>query len=662
MSSRWDDWIKLDIYKKDLENVEEYSRNKSGSFNKSNPFYTKHGPEHCKAVENKVKELIEKSEIKLSDLEKFILICSVWTHDLGMNDDISKAFFIDMKTTMKNVDDSYEKKRDMHDEIAAWYLKKEGNIKNIFKLDDTDPEYISKLQKYQSYVDAINLISKYHRMKTDISECDKELGGVDEQRIKSALLASLLRFGDTLHVDSSRFDLNTYEILQLGQMDRSSRLHWLKSYVVRNIVPNPSTQSIDVNIRLPHSILTSYKNNKDLLKENIKYLEDVVTSDIIKDMHNVKPIFDYYKLPFYSKVTPHTTYIQGYDRQRSTEIEGIISDLAIAFSPNTSKVIDMTIDNVNIICNSNYENGNEFVYEMEQLIKNLKKFLKQKSSHVGLSKIIKVIESDFNNTIKKEMRGNPEQEIPDNLVTKCQETILKSIDNISTERKNARDKINDNNKILHGIKNIILFAYSEMVLNYIDEFEKHERGWKDRVNIYVLECSGKRRFTTNNEIEYNDGLQYSRQLSRRNFKKIYLLPDTSFGSLLRIMEKNRAIDKSIVLFGVNGINEKNGNCIHDSGHLMISIVANAFKVPVYVISDTFKEGELNWNADAMNREWGTYWLTAKTSLLKKLESNNIKLINYKEDEIPREYIKSIISEKGEIWGTEGEQQKPNDFK
>ena len=289
-------------------------------------------------------------------------------------------------------------------------------------------------------------------------------------------------------------------------------------------------------------------------------------------------------------------------------------------------------------------------------------------------------------------------------------------------------KCKDN--LIEGVENIILFAYSEMVIKFLEEYGKHHPSWKRKLKLFVLECSGKRRLASNNSIEFNDGLYYALQLSKHNFKNIHLLPDTSFGSLvynfnnkhlfswdnipgidsdgllkylkddhdiswvesaeikksddkktisifkdenssaeisvdeaeenatlkisndkihnltvekengkLNIYKNTNEIAKSLVLFGVNGISEEDNDCGHSSGHLMIAIVANHYKIPVKVIADSFKIGKINWKPDA-KRE--TPWLTGQRHLFNDIKKHNINLINYLEDRIPRELINEII--------------------
>lgn len=89
---RWAEWIETLEYSEYLQVIESHVR-KLSSTEINTSGYTPHDASHCLAVENMVKSLIEKSKVKLSDLEKFILFGAVWTHDLGMFRDIREAFF-----------------------------------------------------------------------------------------------------------------------------------------------------------------------------------------------------------------------------------------------------------------------------------------------------------------------------------------------------------------------------------------------------------------------------------------------------------------------------------------------------------------------------------------------------------------------------------------
>ncbi|MCW3128984.1 MAG: hypothetical protein N2V75_02620 [Methanophagales archaeon] len=94
---RWVGWIETPEYRERLQVIESHVI-KLSSTEINTTGYNPHDASHCLAVENMVKTLIKKSEVELSDLEKFILFASVWTHDLGMFGSIHKEFFIAQNT------------------------------------------------------------------------------------------------------------------------------------------------------------------------------------------------------------------------------------------------------------------------------------------------------------------------------------------------------------------------------------------------------------------------------------------------------------------------------------------------------------------------------------------------------------------------------------
>jgi len=634
---RWTGWIETPEYIERLEVIEKHVIELS-SDQIDTSSYTPHDASHCLAVEKMVKTLIKKSKVDLSDLEKFILFSAVWTHDLGMFENVAGGFF-DAKNILD--DRSTQAIRDRHDEISAWYLSSKGG--RILRIpNDGDGELkVAVDNTLRNYAYTINVISKFHRIKRDINDCPRERFLKDE-KIKIRLLACLLRLGDTLHVDSSRFDRRLYDVLQIGQLDRSARLHWLKSYVVSNVYLDPKNETVFINIDLPESSKSSQSNEVNW-EEGSKNLQNAIINDIFEDVLAVRETFREYEMPTYSMVKPNITFVPGYSEEDRKEIEGIISDLGVVFSPNTSKVIEKALDSITSLCDIKFERSEHFYNQMDQLLQHLENVLELRPCHVGLRNVIKAVKDVFTFP-KVDIKNVTIAE-----VKRSQEVIANKLDDIRDKRKTYASKLYSkcNSDLLDKYENIIVFGYSEMVTTFLDEYGKHHLPWKEKLNLIVLECSGKRRFASNNNIEYNDGLYYALQLSKHNFKKIQLLPDTSFGSIAYTFKKNEAVARSLVLFGVNGISEEDHDCGHTSGHLMLAIVANHFHIPVKVIADSFKIGKIEWDPTARRK---TPWLTGQRDTIKDIEKHNIELINYLEDRIPLKLINEIIKDRDNIPG------------
>jgi translation initiation factor 2B subunit (eIF-2B alpha/beta/delta family) len=589
-----------------------------------------------------VKALIEKSEVELTDLEKFILFSAIWTHDLGMFEGVAGKFFEAQNIPVN--DRSAQTIRDRHNEISAWYLS--SNVGEIMKIQSDEDEEIKAAidNRLRNYVYTINVISQFHRMSEDINDCPRErfLKG---EKIRACLLACLLRLGDTLHVDSSRFDRRLYDVLQIGQLDRGARLHWLKSYVVSNVYLDPKNETVFVNIDLPAASIKSFQNNEVNWEESSKNLQIAIISDIFDDVLAVRKTFREYGLPAYSMVKPNITFIPGYSQRDSEEIAGIVSDLGVVFSPNTSKVMEKALDSIGSLCKIKFDRSEYLYNQMNQLLLYLSNVHESRPCHVGLRKITEAVNNIFDKTFsKRDIKNVAEVE-----VVECQKAITDKINEIRKERETCAIKLYTKceGDLLNGVENIIVFGYSEMVTKFLEEYGKHHPSWKEELKLYVLECGGKRRFGSSNNIEYNDGVYYALQLSKHNFKNIYLLPDTSFGSLAYNLERQEKVAKSLVLFGVNGIYEESYDCGHTSGHLMIAIVAERFGIPLKVITDSFKIGKVKWNP-MLERK--TPWLTGVRDLLNDLQKHNIMLRNYLEDRIPRDLITEIIIDGDNIPG------------
>lgn len=629
-------WI-TDEYAEFFDNIVKFVKDIS-DVERGIRYFTPHDSSHCYSVENIVKDLVKKSKVKLNNLEKFILLSSVWTHDLGMVSKIAKEF---------SPGASIVELRDKHDEISTWYLN--NRYKEIFGLEDRSDDIVGKDRKsrVERYIKTINLVIKYHRRKEDINNCPLERY-IENDQVRARLLACFLRFGDTLHVDLSRFDKEYYDILQIGNFDRIARLHWLKSFVVSNIYLDDKSETIFINIDLPEF---KGEDKKDF-EEGYEKLSNIIKEDIQEDLLNVNDTFRNYNLTCYNAVKPLVNLIPGYSVHEQNDILDVINDIEILLSPSDSKVVKKAISSIKSICRTEFETYEFFYNQTEQLIQHLKTIYNSRPSHVGLGKIIKEMEVIFRDNFERNMNAIPAAQI-----TELQQIIDDKINEIDRIRTMSEEQVYDQcASHLKEIKNLFVCGISDMVTNFIDKYSKLSSGsdFKNDVNIYVLEFGGKRRFLNHNIVEYNDGIQYSIQLRKKGFRNVTLMPDTSFASCINTLlengdieygrdkgEKQKCAKNTLVLFGANGIDEK-GNVGHTSGHLMVAIVADYFNVPVKVVASHFKKGEIDWKLSAETQRKG-FWLTGQKNILQELDNYNIELTNYAEDKVPSELIDACIS-------------------
>ena len=614
----WVNWLEAEKYQSILAGIEAYYTRLSAEDGISD-YFTPHDSTHCLAVEKLAKALIKKSNIQLIDIEKFILFVCIWTHDIGM---LSKV-----ATSVLGNSYAIEIKRKKHEKIGAVSISTDQNFINIFEQNGIDENLA------RTFINTINLINKFHRRKYLISKCPK-FRYVKGEKIRCNLLATLLRLADTLHIDTTRYDRKKYDILQIGNFDRTSRLHWLKSYVVSAVYLDIDQQTIIVSLDIPE---ISYNKRKDI-EENVFNLKSMIYEDIYEDMVTSQDIFKEYNLPFYSMVNVNVNYIIGMEKRRADEVLGIINDLHILLSPSTSKVIRKSLDSIISLAKTEFTEISIFRNQVSLLLDNLTKIHQHRPCHIGLKRIIDMLR-DFTGKIPKV--GNIIK------IKALQKDLENKVTNIRQSRQASIQEIKNKSNLIESkqYENIILFGISEIVSELL---KNCSRQFKEEVNIYIFECGSKRQFSLSNNLEYNDGIQYALLLSNYGLQNIYILPDNAIASLF--VDPNINAKKTIVLFGANGIDMTNYACGHSSGHLALAIVAKYFNVPIWIITDTYKftdkkVREIDWNPTL--ERIGTLWLTGQKKWIKELEKRKISVKNYREDRIPLEMIDQVITEKKE---------------
>lgn len=580
-----------------------------------------------------IKVIVSKSYTDLSVLERFLLSCAAWTHDIGMNSEVAESYFKEMKDP-KNVSENIKFRRREHHNISCWFLQKKCKIffPNI-EIDNT-----------MSAFRAISIIIQYHRKSEDIDNCLEEVS-IRGEIVRIKMLAAILRLADTLHKDISRFDPSLYAMLQIASFDRISRLHWLKSFVVSNIHLNENNQTITIQLHLPdYTQYEEYNREEqcssfwDVKKrdwvERLRNLKYIISTDIEEDLVVVNKIFSNYGLPTYVNVRIEESFIRGFSKKYYTEINGVLSELDILFSPNTSKVIKRTLDSIEILSKTETIEP-IFDSQLNQLKGYIEEIYEERPCHVGLGKIINIID----HLPRKEN------------IQKTKDKIVKIVESIRTYRMNAKAQIIENMDqiISDDVTHIFLLGFSSTIISLLENYIKQHSDKKGRSNIYVLECSTKRRLGHSNLIEYNDGIHYSTEIGKLDFFNVHLIPDLGFATFLDIQKQNIEItDKDyfkqhyLILFGANGIDKKTGDCGHTSGHLSVAIVAKQFDIPVKVLSDSFKLGSIKWNPDAKRKG---DWLVTQKKYVEELRLSRVCVENLREDRISKDFISEIITEK-----------------
>lgn len=600
-------------------------------------YYTPHGAEHFISTENIVIELINKSGLnsgdpRLSNIEVFLLFVSIWIHDIGMFDEVAEKYFYEYSIDVKN--EFYKRKRDIHENISGYYMRsKEFDFAKVFEAEGKN---ISS-NDIDNIIHTVSIIIKYHRRRHNIIDCPK-IRFMRGQEIRLDLIACLLRIGDTLQIDSGRFDKEKYSILRfVGDFDRGQRLHWLKSYVISSIHLNIKKQTVYVTVDLPDVFSESVDDREKLqLAENAKRLRFMIEEEIYDDLLVVGNVLTAYGVPFYTMVDVLINYTNGFEKNIANELRNILNDLDIIMSPNTSKVINKALESLTSMAKLSSPSGNkEYKEEFNQLIRYLESTYNNRPCHLGLKKVIEDAKSALMSMDQVMDSSKYAQEV--------EEKMFKLKEKIEYSRKEAKQTINERARsVLESIKYIFLFGYSQMVTDFLDSY--NEKGFKETAKLYIFECSIKTRFSVTNNIEYNDGIHYAINMRDKGYKNIYILPDAAFASLIEELkeeaESSLTDSNSLLLFGANGVGELRGKkypngviCLgHSSGHLTMAIIAGYYNIPIKVIVDDIKMGKYNESKRGYREK--NEWLTMQKIIKSELNQKNIKLLNFREDRVP----------------------------
>jgi len=530
---RIDNWL-VDPYKKMFdtlrENVKHFFEDKA-----DDDLFTLHDVSHCINVEKMIKVIVTKSQNDFSTVERFILSCAAWTHDLGMNKEVAKQYFADVKI-FGDSNEALRHRRDEHHNASSWYVINRQS--ELFKGND-QKELILVL------VRIVSTIIQYHRKIEDISAC-QDITMVRGEIVRTQLLAAVFRLADTLHKDITRFDPNLYAMIQISSTHRTSRLHWLKSYVVSNIHLNEYEQTITVQLSLPeykqfvnlHDRRDDRLTNKKIKnwEERIRNLKYIIATDIEEDLIVVNEVFSKYAMPTYVKVSTPILHVRGYSNQYVSDIDSVLSELDILFSPNTSKVISRAIDALRLHYLSPSEGNQKYSNRSNQILDYLKDVYKDRPCHVGLGRIIDLLTRCGHGDESKK------QQLP-LLLQKINEYRQRAMNTLCDKA----DQI-----ISPDIKRIILIGYSSSIVNILEKLASVHNIEKREVEVIVLECAPKRRLGHSNVIEYNDGIHYANEIGKIDFYNVKILPDIGLATLLDSAQENGSLtNNSLVLFGAN---------------------------------------------------------------------------------------------------------------
>ncbi|MEW6405545.1 MAG: hypothetical protein AB1649_27445, partial [Chloroflexota bacterium] len=558
---------------KRLEAIRQHVRN-LWHVNPGPPWYTFHDASHNQAIENTLYLLIpaEKRQM-LSDNEWFLLLAAAWLHDVGM------------MLKFGAPDESIGSIREKHHERSARYTR---TNRDVLGLEHHEAILIAE-------------ICRFHRKSLSILDCEETVG-----EIRLRLLAAYLRLADALHVDTTRSTTAMYQLLVAAGMPWESRIHWLKSFWIHSVRPDPEDLIIHVDL-----IETDPKSAR------MEFLADLVENEIREELDSVRDVLIRGRISSFLDVNTRVVKIEG--DEPSIELDLVLSNLEQENISSASEVADSIVDTIIRLTDF----GSEAYRIIREYHQQLDKLLEKRSCHVLIKNLLSNIEhATQQEDLDTETRKKVIDQIRAQLIS-FKEMRRRSVALLAA---NAQPFLSDGSSIL-------LFGYSSLVLAALECLPAQA---KESTRIYIAEGRGKTQYNHRNELIYCDGMRYAIHCRKAGFSDVMIIPDVCAASLMF-----RGIIGKVV-FGANGI-DPNGDFGHTAGHLALADSAIQHNVPVYVIADTAKFGKTPWNPEL---ERDNQWLTRDPKSLKELQRHNIKTLNPREDRVSQTYVNMLITEIG----------------
>jgi len=582
--------------------------------------YPPHGPEHCKKVEEKLNQLLpDETSKKLKEDERFLLLASVWLHDIGMHPELRDVFPKDPRA--EEGDDvlrKWEKDtlRPTHADRSATFIKTKA----------------SELGLSSRERDLLAAICKYHRKSANLHKVRLD----DRHR----LLIAYLRLADALHIPERAPSGELKKYIQYG-MDAKSKFHWFKSLYTSDIKVLPDDKIV-ITLKTPDV----WKGN---LKEDVKPLIAVLKTELEDELDSVKYFLLKSRLDNKLELPAYLTVECDPDRDIEgipmlpeeirdfRQLLGIIKLFDPTQSPNSGSIIDTVLTQIVELLNPSDTRNS--VIDLTEFIKSiLKPLTDARPCHVCLRKVCREISEQLNRTVSDDEKVANIAEY----ITTCKAERVKS-------RKGLQEKAKP---YLEKASSILLYGYSDTIVWCLDALGEKKKD----LEIYVCECSTKAKHRYNNRLIYNDGIKTIKKLKEMgiDISKIHYIPDASISNLFSLKTKNN--ERIIVLFGTNGIEEKDfedkegtikvekWSVAHALGHLAIADIAKEYNVPVYVVAESMKIGEFPPNPENLRDD---PWYSTDISI----DNNNqefrweeINKYNPREDIVPPGKIDMIITE------------------
>jgi translation initiation factor 2B subunit (eIF-2B alpha/beta/delta family) len=652
--------------------------------------FTIHDATHCLNVEYYIYKSIPVEKINsLRPREKFLLIASVWLHDIGMIPtlfwDKSKYSFskYPSKEKLKELVNQERDPADLdlikREEDTLSYLKfireNHSDRSGLFircnkEILQLEKDYVSSsLENFSDDIDLISQICELHPRKASEKLEEKNSADWIASQIRTPLLIGYLRLADALHIPDKGEETDFLNFLSMG-LDTETQYHWFKSEFTKKIIPLPKEHKIIVFIKIPGS--PQKKISKEEWTKLIEPLQITVKNELQDELDSIKDILCKGGISFYSVIETRAAVDVALNKDYLIEkYRQMLKNIDLLFNtskaPSSSLIAGNIVKTIGLLLEIQEKDKK---IEMDKQIRNLKRYYKnvlqdEMEKKRALHALIKDIEKDIIAILKeydtmKHQNGIPENRWYASLRTQIGE-LKEKINTWDQKRKEVLGKLAENSSGLFTNGPILLYGYSDTVLQCIEYILKANPGLN--LTLYVCEVRSRTEYRYNNRLKFSDGLMNIRAIKQiedrinpkpdpKKKKRItmYYMPDSGVSHLFTVIPNIK------VILSVNAF-DKNGNATHTLGARAITDCANSNKRPVYIITESLKfvikdlpeimehekiEHEKNPEHEEKSRT--VHWLTTDTDftpILKGCESYNPR-----EDVIPYHNITKFYTEKG----------------
>jgi len=246
--------------------------------------YTDHGRAHSQRIFQKLYEILFlEKKLNITEEELYLLILSVYLHDIGMQCDIKKhenikelsikkyhtMFTVEFMPGTANSYSSAEQNdiRKNHHLLTAAWLEYAYNHK-----DDILSNVLRKVNMI--YIEDLINICMFHS-KLNIMDCPEK---TDVNRVRRRFVAALLRFGDELDIDQYR--VNTDTVKEFGYETENSIYWYLHERTQIKIDKNEVIITVPLN---PYDYELCHEAIEKLIITEFKRKNKILTDILIKN-------------------------------------------------------------------------------------------------------------------------------------------------------------------------------------------------------------------------------------------------------------------------------------------------------------------------------------------------------------------------------------------